>query len=104
MTPLPIATLTELFFSRGGIACQKYSRIGVPLKLVGLSGSYFEFGVALGWPSFDVFRDVMLQIERVKILCADWFGIDHLRQAEAAVRTAFPDYMRELDGITEGAR
>lgn len=76
---------------------------GDPLKHVAFSGSHFEIGVALGQLSAEAIRTVVPQIERVRVLQEAWAGTDHIRQMEAAARAAFPGYMREMDGIAEGA-
>lgn len=73
------------------------------LKHVEFYGSHFEIGMALGRLSADAIRNVVPQIERVRILHEAWAGTEHLRHMEAAARAAFPGYMHEMDGIAEGA-
>lgn len=73
------------------------------LKHEKFSGNHFDIGVALGRLSVEAICNVVPQIERVGVLHEAWAGTDHLRQMEAAARAAYPDYMREMDGIAQGA-
>jgi|LGVF01.2.fsa_nt_gb predicted choloylglycine hydrolase len=73
------------------------------LKHVEISGSHYEVGVALGMLSGEAIRTVVPEMERIKLLRSLWLGSDRLKQIEAAARAAFPQYMREMDGIAEGA-
>ena len=67
-----------------------------------VSGDHFEIGCALGQPAAAAFRDRVRPLERFRALRRDWSGSDRLREIEQASRAAFPQYMREVDGIAEG--
>ena len=73
------------------------------LKQFEFSGSHYDIGVALGRLSADSILNVIPGMERVIALRKLWLGSDRLKQIESAARSAFPDYMQEMDGIADGA-
>ncbi len=73
------------------------------LKQFEFSGSHYDIGVALGRLSADSIRNVIPGMERVIALRKLWLGSDRLKQIESAARSAFPDYMQEMEGIADGA-
>lgn len=73
------------------------------LKHIEISGDHYEIGVALGKLASDAIREVVPKIESVKLLRSLWLGSDRLSQIEAMARAQFPLYMREMDGIADGA-
>ena len=66
------------------------------------SGDPFAVGVAIGREGARAFHAVVRNLPRFQALQA-WQHSDRLNEIEAASRQAYPAYMRELDGIAEGA-
>jgi hypothetical protein len=72
------------------------------LQHISIGGDPYELGVALGRQGGAAFRDVVRNLDRFQAL-QTWRGSDRLSAIEAASRAAFPDLMREMDGIAAGA-
>lgn len=72
------------------------------LRHIETAGDPFAIGVAIGREGGKAFRDVVRNLARYRAL-QSWRGSDRLSEIEAASRRAFPDPMREIDGIAEGA-
>lgn len=72
------------------------------LPLIEAAGDPFALGVAIGRAGGRAFRDVVRNLARYQAL-QGWQGSERLAEIEAASRRAFPDLMREIDGIAEGA-
>lgn len=72
------------------------------LRHIEARGDPFEIGVAIGREGSRSFREVVRNLARYRALQA-FRGGDRLAAIEAASRRAFPDLMREIDGIAEGA-
>ena len=71
------------------------------LQHISIGGDPYELGVALGQQGGAAFRDVVRNLDRFQAL-QTWRGSDRLSAIEAASRAAFPDLMREMDGIAAG--
>ncbi len=69
----------------------------------GIDGDPFALGHALGAAMAPAIREVVLELDSVRTLLSHWSGSDHVAQLEAAGRAAFPQYMKEIDGIAAGA-
>ena len=67
------------------------------------SGDAYAIGRALGEASARALRDVVPVTDRFRTLMRDWRGTDRLRLLEAAARAAWPRYVREIEGIADGA-
>lgn len=67
------------------------------------AGSPFEIGRQLGHFRAEAIRDVVLNLDRFQAQKNLWQGSDRIRQMEALCRRVFPEPMREIDGIAEGA-
>ncbi len=72
------------------------------LQHITIDGDPFELGVALGRQGAPAFRDIVRSLDRFKAL-QGWRGRGRLAAIEAASRVAFPDLMREMEGIAAGA-
>lgn len=69
---------------------------------ISIEGDPYALGVALGQQGRDAFRDIVSKLDRFQAL-QSWRDSDRLSSIEAASREAFPDLMREMDGIAAGA-
>ena len=68
-----------------------------------IEGDPFALGQALGAAMAPAIRDVVLELSSVRRLLNLWSRSDHVGQLEAAGRAAFPQYVREIEGIAAGA-
>lgn len=66
-------------------------------------GDAYAIGRALGAASATALRDVLPATDRYRALMRAWRDTDRLRALEAAARTASPRYVREIEGIADGA-
>ena len=66
-------------------------------------GDAHSIGRALGEASAAALRDVVPAIGRFQALMREWLGTERLRALEAAARAAWPRYVREIEGIADGA-
>ncbi|ESY62646.1 hypothetical protein X743_34290 [Mesorhizobium sp. LNHC252B00] len=66
-------------------------------------GDAFSIGFALGQASASGFRERVLVTERYRALDARWRGSDYLKTLELAARAAYPRFVREMEGMAEGA-
>ena len=72
------------------------------LPRIDAAGDPFAIGLAIGRQGGEAFRSVVRNLGRFRAL-QSWRGSDRLAAIEATSRAAFPDFMREIDGIAEGA-
>lgn len=72
------------------------------LQHISIDGDPYALGVALGKQGGAAFRDTVCNLDRFQAL-QSWRGSDRVSAIEAASRDAFPDLMREMDGIAAGA-
>ncbi|AGB73618.1 MULTISPECIES: C45 family autoproteolytic acyltransferase/hydolase [Rhizobium] len=66
-------------------------------------GDAFSIGCALGKANATSFLEYRLGTEQFRALDARWRGSEYLKNLEAAARAAYPRYVREIEGIAEGA-
>lgn len=66
-------------------------------------GDAYAIGHALGDASASALREVVPSIGRFQALMHEWRGTERLRALEAAARAVWPRYVREIEGIAEGA-
>ena len=66
-------------------------------------GDAHAIGRALGAVSASALRDVLPATDRYRALMRGWRGTDRLRALEAAARAVWPRYVREIEGIADGA-
>ena len=76
---------------------------GATLRTLSASGDAHAIGRVLGEASAGALRDVVPALGRFRNLVREWRGTDRVRALEAAARTAWPHYVRELEGIADGA-
>ena len=76
---------------------------GPTLAPLSTSGDAYAIGRALGEASASALRDVVPALDRFRSLMREWRGRDRVRALEAAARAAWPHYVREIEGIADGA-
>lgn len=67
-----------------------------------ISGGPYEIGHTLGRAGAAAIRDVIPALAEYRGL-RRWRGSDRLRRLEDAARSAYPAYVRELEGLADGA-
>ena len=73
------------------------------LGFITASGDAHVVGRALGAASAHALREVVPALDRFRALQREWSGTDRVRSLEAAARAAWPRYVREIEGIADGA-
>ncbi|RUV26814.1 C45 family peptidase, partial [Mesorhizobium sp. M5C.F.Ca.IN.020.32.2.1] len=73
-----------------------------PIPRICAKGDAFSIGIALGRATASGFREHVLPTEAFQALYARWRGSDYLQSLESAARTAYPRFVREIEGIAEG--
>lgn len=70
---------------------------------VEVTGDAYEVGRALGEAGAHAFHGIVVHLERFRALKRAWSGSDRLAALAAAARDAFPEHLREIEGIADGA-
>ena len=73
------------------------------LRLLTAGGDAYAIGRALGAASVTALRDVLPATDRFRALMREWRGTERVRALESAARVAWPRYVREIEGIADGA-
>ena len=73
------------------------------LRTIAASGDPYAIGRVLGDAAAPALRDVAPTLDRFRALMREWSGSDRVRSLEAAARAAWPQYVREIEGIADGA-
>lgn len=73
------------------------------VKSIEVSGDPYQVGYGLGEAAARTIRETVLTVERYKLLKRDWSTSDRLKSLLAATRQAYPDFLREIEGIADGA-
>ena len=76
---------------------------GPVLPVLTVRGDAHAIGRALGAESAVALRHVVPSIGRFRALMRRWRGTERLRGLEAAARAAWPQYVREIEGIAAGS-
>ncbi|MER9566931.1 C45 family peptidase [Mesorhizobium sp. M0571] len=74
-----------------------------PISRVRAKGDAFSIGFTLGRATASGFRQRVLSTEEFQALYARWYGSEYLQALESAARAAYPRFVREIEGIAEGA-
>ncbi len=72
-------------------------------RTVAAGGDAYAIGRALGEASARALREIVPATARFRALAREWRGSDRVRALEAAARGAWPRYVREIEGIADGA-
>ena len=73
------------------------------LGTVTAGGDAYTIGRALGEASTRALREIVPATGRFQALVREWRGSDRVRALEAAARAAWPQFVREIEGIAHGA-
>ena len=76
---------------------------GSVFRTLTADGDAYAIGRALGTASTHALRDVVPATGRFQSLMGEWRGTDRLRALEDAARALWPQYVREIEGIADGA-
>ena len=76
---------------------------GPTLGALTAGGDAYAIGRTLGEASASALRDIVPATGRFQALMREWRGTDRLHALEAAARSAWPRYVREIEGIADGA-
>ena len=73
------------------------------MKMIDVSGDPYQVGRALGEAAAQAIRDRVPRLERFQALRRDWYRSERLERLLEAARAAYPQYLREIEGIADGA-
>lgn len=73
------------------------------MRSIELSGDAYEIGRGLGKAAVAALRDVVPRLARFRALEREWAGSARLAALLGAARSAYPEYVREIEGIAGGA-
>ena len=73
------------------------------MKSIEVSGDPYQVGYGLGEAAAGTIHETVLNVERYKSLERDWSASDRLKSLLAAARQAYPEFLREIEGIADGA-
>ncbi|MHA1153246.1 MAG: C45 family autoproteolytic acyltransferase/hydrolase [Alphaproteobacteria bacterium] len=73
------------------------------LRIITAGGDPFTMGRVIGAAVAEAVRDRVLGHQEFRAITALWRGTSYLGQLEAAARQAYPRFVRELEGMAEGA-
>ena len=76
---------------------------GSILRTLTAGGDAYAIGRALGQASARALREIVPATGRFRALVREWRGSDRVRELEAAARAVWPQYVREIEGIADGA-
>ena len=78
-------------------------RVVTVFKSIEVAGDAYQIGRGLGEAAARAFHETVTKVERYEILKRDWSGSERLKALIAATRRAYPEFLRELQGIADGA-
>lgn len=73
------------------------------MKSIEVAGDAYQVGCGLGEAAARAFHETVVNVERYKALKRDWAGSERLKALLAAARHAYPEFLREIEGIADGA-
>jgi len=73
------------------------------VKSIEISGDAYQVGHGLGEAAARTIHETVLNVERFKLLKRDWSASDRLKSLLTATRQAYPEFLREIEGIARGA-
>ena len=73
------------------------------MQSIEVAGDAFQVGRGLGEAAARAIRETVLNVTRFQALKRDWSGSDRLAALLGAARAAYPEYLREIEGIADGA-
>jgi len=73
------------------------------VKSLEVAGDAYQIGRGLGKAAAGAIREILVNVERYQALERDWSGSDRLTALLAAARQIYPGFLREIEGIADGA-
>jgi hypothetical protein len=73
------------------------------VREIEVGGDAYQLGRGLGEAAATAIREIVPRLARFQSLESEWAGSDRLRALLGAAREAFPEYVREIEGIADGA-
>lgn len=73
------------------------------MREIEVGGDAYQLGRGLGEAAATAIREIVPGLARFRSLENEWAGSDRLRALLGAARGAFPEYVREIEGIADGA-
>ena len=73
------------------------------MKSLEVAGDAYQIGRGLGEAAARAFHDAVVNVERYRELKREWSGSVRLAELLAAARQAYPEFVREIQGIADGA-
>ncbi len=73
------------------------------MKSIEVAGDAYQVGRELGEAAARTIRETVVHVERYQALKRDWSGSDRLMALLGAARQAYPEFLREIEGIADGA-
>ena len=73
------------------------------MREIEVSGDAYQLGRGLGEAAATAIREIVPQLARFQALEKEWAGSDRLRALLGAARGAYPEYVREIEGMADGA-
>ena len=72
------------------------------IGLLEASGDAYEIGLTLGRAGADAYHRVVINLSRFRALKRDWAGSERVAALHAAAARAYPEFLREIEGIADG--
>ena len=76
----------------------------LPLSTTTIRGDQYEIGIELGRLAEQAIKQVLPRIGRYQDVMRDWLESPRLQLLEAAARQHFPQHVRTIEGIADGAQ
>lgn len=73
------------------------------MRWASVAGDAYDIGYQLGALARGAFERVVVRIERYREVLEQWRDSQRARDLEQAARRAFPQHLRELEGLADGA-
>jgi hypothetical protein len=73
------------------------------VQSIEVAGDAYQVGRGLGDAAARAIRETVVHLARFRALARDWSGSDRLKALLGAAREAYPEYVREIEGIADGA-
>ena len=73
------------------------------MRRIEVTGDAYAIGRGLGEAAAPAFREIVPRLARFQALQRTWAGSERLAALLGAARAAYPEYVREMEGIADGA-
>jgi hypothetical protein len=73
------------------------------VKIIEVAGDAYQIGRGLGEAAARAFHESVVNVERYQELKREWAGSERSKALLVAARRAYPEFLREIEGIADGA-